>query len=126
MSLLYAPLTRPPAQPLQAAPQIPPMRTGRRSGANCSSPARGCRHTPVGGAKGGVMRRPLRLLLLVPLVGACDNNRVPSGTNVGVARRSTSAAPASRTGPTVYGGKTADQWAKALRGGDREEIGEAC
>ena len=72
------------------------------------------------------MRRTLLLLLLVPLVGACDDFRVPSGTNVGVARRSTSAAPASRTGPAVYGGKTADQWARALRGGDREEIGEAC
>jgi hypothetical protein len=79
------------------------------------------------------MRRTIPpLLLLALLVCGCDDYRGPklaittntAGTEKG--GRPPGGAPPPHKGPTRYGGKTADQWAEALKGHDRDEIAEAC
>jgi hypothetical protein len=80
------------------------------------------------------MRRTLCALLfpLTLLASACDDFRGPrlaittNPASTEVHGRHPGGAPPARKGPTVYGGKTAEQWAKALEGTDREEITEAC
>ena len=76
------------------------------------------------------MRRLIRVVLptLSLLACACDRPRDPSLSRQvsGAARRPAGAALSVRKGPTVYGGKTADQWGRALQGSDREQIIEAC
>jgi hypothetical protein len=74
------------------------------------------------------MRRLIRVVLptLSLLACACDGARSPSlSTQLSGAARHQAALLAKR-GPTVYGGKTADQWGRALQGTDREQIIEAC
>jgi hypothetical protein len=71
-------------------------------------------------------------LLLLPLLAGCDDYRgprlamstQPAGT--APAQRPVGGAPPTPTGPKVYGGKTAEQWARALQGSNREEMTEAC
>ncbi len=75
------------------------------------------------------MRRTAHLVLLtLPLLAcACDDGSPPAPTQpVGVPKRPAGGAPPHQKGPLVYGGKTGEQWARALRGNDREEIVEAC
>jgi hypothetical protein len=75
------------------------------------------------------MRRAIRIAFLaLPLLScACDDFGPPGSTSPQpAARRATGGAPPAPKGPVVYGGKTAEQWARALRGNDREAILEAC
>jgi hypothetical protein len=78
------------------------------------------------------MRRTIRIVLLtLPLLAcACDDYRGPplamSTQPGGAPKRPAGGAPPAQKGPAVYGGKTAEQWARALQGNNREEIVEAC
>ncbi|HKI35691.1 MAG TPA: hypothetical protein VKA46_27800 [Gemmataceae bacterium] len=80
------------------------------------------------------MRRIILTVLpvLSLLAPACDDYRGPRlamATNPGgtaAAVRAPGGAPVARKGPTVYGGKTADQWAQLLQGHNREEAVEAA
>jgi len=76
------------------------------------------------------MRRTIRgVLLTLPLLAcACDDYRGPAMpvSTQPAAKRPAGGAPPAPKGPIVYGGKTAEQWARALRGNNREDILEAC
>jgi hypothetical protein len=79
------------------------------------------------------MRRTVLVVLpvLALLACACDGYRGPRlalATNAGAtaaAGRPTGGAPVAKS-PTVYGGKTAEQWGKVLQANDRAEVVEAC
>lgn len=77
------------------------------------------------------MRRTFFAVLPL-LVCACDDFRGPNlslPTNSGgqgTQRATSRYLPGQNKAPMVYGGKTAEQWAKLLDGKDREEIVEAC
>ena len=68
------------------------------------------------------MRWTTGLLLLSLFAAACDDYRGPRlaiSTNTGgtaPAGRPVGGAPAAPRGPSVYGGKTAEQWGKVLQG----------
>ncbi len=78
------------------------------------------------------MHRSVLPLLLVLAAAGCDDYRGPrlaiSGREGGTAPagRPVGGAPPTKTGPMVYGGKTADEWCESLYSGDREEVAEAC
>jgi hypothetical protein len=80
------------------------------------------------------VRRIIRTPLLVAafVACACDDYRGPhlalstQPASTKPAERHPSGAPPAPKGPMVYCGKTADQWARALQGRDRDEITEAC
>jgi hypothetical protein len=77
---------------------------------------------------------PCLLPALSLLACGCDDYRSPrlaiatnaAGPGTAQVSRPPGGAPPARKGPAVYGGKTADQWAEALKGSDRDEIVEAC
>lgn len=78
------------------------------------------------------MRRTVLAVLpaLTLLTCACDGPRGPRlalATNAatGPAGRPVGGAPVAKS-PTVYGGKTAEQWGQVLQTNDREEVVEAC
>jgi hypothetical protein len=73
------------------------------------------------------------------LAAACDGPRgprlalatQPGSTEPGATERAQpqrhpGGAPTMPKGPTVYGGKTAEQWAQDLQSTNREQIAEAC
>jgi hypothetical protein len=82
------------------------------------------------------MRRITQFLFLSLglLAGACDGYRgprlalstQPATTEQTQPQRAPSGAPTMPKGPTVYCGKTAEQWAQLLQSSDREQIAEAC
>jgi len=79
------------------------------------------------------MRRTVRSLLpvLLLLAGACDDYRGPRlalpTNSAGDTPRPGHAGTGRHKGPTVYGGKTAEQWGQViLTKTDHDEVAEAC
>jgi hypothetical protein len=78
------------------------------------------------------MRRTILPLLIALSAAACDDYRGPrlaittDRAGTAPAGRPVGGAPPSHQGPSVYGGKTAAEWNKLLRGNKREEVAEAC